>query len=424
MGDVFEAKPRLAVFYDALSPVAFTLAEAAAGLCELVWVVDDKHPIGIIRRLLGRLGVVFDATDLSPDDIAARFRELGVNGVFAASDALLEDAADAALAAELAFHTPDVAHTLSDKFAQREALRRGGVPVPSYLRVTAHSGARVIAEVIQTIALPVVVKPTRSTGSRETRMVRNHHDLVAALNPDSDEDVIIEGFLDDASPEVLSGARSHPGAARAPFVSVETMVQNGDPQHLFITGRFPLAEPLRETGSFLPSDLPETQAGPVREAATAAARALRIQTGFLHIEVKLTPDGPRIIEVNARVGGGIAQLVKSTGGPDLLRWSMKLALGDKINEVPPARVGVGYFMWEQPPRDATRVVGLSGFTDVPAIPGVLDFIAKRASGDPVDWREGGGAHVYQLEGVAPDHATLWARRQQILNTAIVTYDAT
>jgi len=57
----------------------------------------------------------------------------------------------------------------------------------------------------------------------------------------------------------------------------------------------------------------------VPDLATAATKALRVRTGFLHTEIKVTPSGPRVIEVNGRLGGGLPNLLQQAAGFDLLR---------------------------------------------------------------------------------------------------------
>ena len=42
--------------------------------------------------------------------------------------------------------------------------------------------------------------------------------------------------------------------------------------------------------------------------------ALGVSTGCLHTEVKFTPDGPEIIEVNGRVGGGVPEMLERAAG--------------------------------------------------------------------------------------------------------------
>ena len=72
-----------------------------------------------------------------------------------------------------------------------------------------------------------------------------------------------------------------PGGFEADYVSIETIIVAGRMTHLAITGRFPLAPPLRETGYFIPSTLgPEQQVAGPRGDRPGAARARR--RGRLH----------------------------------------------------------------------------------------------------------------------------------------------
>ena len=64
------------------------------------------------------------------------------------------------------------------------------------------------------------------------------------------------------------------------------------------------------------------------DLATAALRALGVRTGGFHTEIKLTPDGPRVIEVNGRLGGGVPEMLLQASGESLMRLSMRVALGE------------------------------------------------------------------------------------------------
>ena len=80
----------------------------------------------------------------------------------------------------------------------------------------------------------------------------------------------------------------------------------------------------------------------------------------------MTPDGPRIIEVNARVaGGGIGDLfamsIRGVPAPDR-------GVGGGRSRSPrpgtrPRSEGVAYQLFVQPPRGARRLVGIEGLGD-------------------------------------------------------------
>lgn len=72
--------------------------------------------------------------------------------------------------------------------------------------------------------------------------------------------------------------------------------------------------------------------GRIVPAALDAVRALGIRIGPAHVELKLSPAGPRIIEVGARiVGVHLADLVKVATGRDIERATVSAFLGGKAD---------------------------------------------------------------------------------------------
>ena len=130
------------------------------------------------------------------------------------------------------------------------------------------------------------------------------------------------------SPTIRPG-RPSPYAA---YVSVESVVAAGVISHLALTGRFPLAENFRETGFFIPAALGRRRRGGGARLATSAIEALGVTTGCLHTEIKFTPEGPRIIEVNGRVGGGVPEMLERAAGVALLELTLRVALGEAVRD--------------------------------------------------------------------------------------------
>ena len=113
--------------------------------------------------------------------------------------------------------------------------------------------------------------------------------LLAAGGPFQDErgGTILEGYLPGPDHQV---------SRFAPIVSVESYGSGGELHHFAVSGRLPFAEPFRETGSVLPSDLPAELARTAEATAAEAIAALGATYGCFHTEMKFTPEGPRIIE--------------------------------------------------------------------------------------------------------------------------------
>ena len=90
-------------------------------------------------------------------------RQHPVDAVLALDDSATLLAARAAAALGLPHNDPDAALAARDKWVMREALRRGGVPVPEYRRYPLATDPAMVAG---EIPFPVVVKPLRLSGSR------------------------------------------------------------------------------------------------------------------------------------------------------------------------------------------------------------------------------------------------------------------
>ncbi|MGH2510287.1 MAG: ATP-grasp domain-containing protein, partial [Ktedonobacteraceae bacterium] len=90
-----------------------------------------------------------------------------------------------------------------------------------------------------------------------------------------------------------------------------------------------------EVGHIVPAPLAHEQMAEIEQLVIAALSALGVTDTVTHTEVKLTPHGPRIIEVNARPGGDkIPRLVQAVTGYDLRVVALYLALGKTLADVP------------------------------------------------------------------------------------------
>jgi biotin carboxylase len=123
-----------------------------------------------------------------------------------------------------------------------------------------------------------------------------------------------------------------------PEVSVECATVGGITTPLAVTrkevGFAPYFEETGHTVSAGDPLLPEV--GPV---AVQAVSALGITDGVQHVEMRLTPAGPRIIEVNSRIGGDlIGRLVHLATGLDLPRIAADIACGN-VPSLAPTRKG-------------------------------------------------------------------------------------
>jgi biotin carboxylase len=406
---------RLAYAYDPTTLAALDLAAAAEGICELVWIVDGSNPeTRSMARLLRRLGPIVDRSELGFDEIARSLADAGVEGVMTHTDDTLVLAAELAQRLGLPGMTPLAAARLQDKHLQRSALRDAGVPVPDFWPVPAAGDAEAWSELARVARFPAVLKRTQGAAARGTVLVASLDEMQRAIDEiygAAPPALLLEGFMED---------RASPSAAGfASYVSIESLVTEEGVSDLAVSGRMPVAPPFRETGFFIPSALDEADRAAVLELAHAAIAALGISRACLHTEVKLTPEGPRIIEVNGHVGGFVPQVLAAATGVEIVPLLMRLALGERLafDSLLPTS-GVAYLFRMQPPttmRIVEGVDGLDGLRDDPRV----DRIALNRVGQEVDWREGGHGFAVSIRGTAADHDDLHELASLIARDVVV-----
>ncbi|XP_037994640.1 carnosine synthase 1 isoform X1 [Motacilla alba alba] len=91
-----------------------------------------------------------------------------------------------------------------------------------------------------------------------------------------------------------------------------------------------------ETAACLPSCLPADRQAQLVRAALQCCRACGLRDGVFNVELKLGPAGPRLLEINPRMGGFyLRDWIREVYGPDLLLAAVLVALG--VPPVLPAR---------------------------------------------------------------------------------------
>lgn len=411
------ARPLVAVGYGPRCVPVMQLAEAAAGFCDLLWLIDTSVPgMREMTDLLNRFGPVVDLDGMSVEQAVKTLGDWEPDGMTTFLDAGMVELACVAEGLGLPFHSPTTAAALTDKARQRRALADAGLDTPPCHLVRPYQSEGELSAVATRVGWPAVLKPRSAQGSRSTFLVRDgaeFEQLLDALGPRRPE-MVLEGYLPD-----------DPARAESPYagyVSVETVVADGAVSHLAITGRFPLAKNFRETGFFIPAALDAESQSAVLDLATRAIAALGITTGCLHTEVKFTPDGPRIIEVNGRLGGGVPEMLERAAGVSLLDLTLRVALGESVRvDGPAATTRIGYRFFLQPPTVSATVTAVEGISDFSDRAEVDTVSLHQAPGAALDWRDGSGNHIVAVVGSTDDEAQLQAAYRLLHQEVTVTY---
>ncbi|MEU3261523.1 hypothetical protein ABZ663_26615 [Streptomyces albidoflavus] len=381
-----------------------------AGTASIVFAVA---PTSAARRLLPvmeRTGEVVELTGTGETDARALAAH-GPNGIVTFSESMLPSTGTLAALLGLTYHDAETLTRLTDKAAQRRALRRAGVDATTQWPLR---GVQDWERAVASVGLPAVLKPIWGGGSRDTHRVDDPDAgravLDALLRRDPKSGYVLESLLR--------------GTGEAPFgdyVSVESLVFDSVPQHLAVTGKFPLAPPFRETGQFWPAALDDTARSEITELTTAALRAVGVTSGITHTEIKLTLDGPRIIEVNGRLGGHINELALRACGVDMVRLACRLALGLPVE---PVRLAPDRVFWQYnhpTPTRPCRLLEVKGWREACAIEGVRRYTPYVRPDDSVD--SGVMTRAMDLvSGDAADHAAMRAQLACVMDLITFTFD--
>ena len=254
----------------------------------------------------------------------------------------------------------------TSKLRQRERFAAAGVPQPGY--EICHSTGEAAAAV-ERLGLPCVVKAADRQGQRGLALVRAAGELpgavAAALEASRSGACLLEQYAPGREVTVNAfsvGGRFHPLTVTDREVS--------DPPAFGVA-----------LAHVWPSALPPDEVAACVEAGRAAAEALGIGDGPPYTQVLATPEGPRVAELAARLGGGHdAELCRAVLRVDLNGLALSAALGDDVAEadLAPQPAGGGCVRFLVAPEGELR--GTTGIEAAEAVEGVLQVHLYRRAG--------------------------------------------
>jgi biotin carboxylase len=238
----------------------------------------------------------------------------------------------------------------TSKQRQRERFDAAGVPQPRLLREP---------------AVPCVVKAPDRQGQRGLTLVRTEDELAAAI--------------ETAVAASRNGGYLAEELVEGPEVTVNAVSVDGVFHPLTVTERLTAEPPA--FGVALAHAWPcvsETQ--DLLAAARAAAEAIGIRNGPSYTQLRVAPEGPKVLEIAARLGGGHdAELVELATGVRLNELALAFALGEKpcVSETQ-GLVGGACVLFLVAPEG--ELVSVEGVEEAEAVEGVAEVRLYRRPG--------------------------------------------
>jgi biotin carboxylase len=252
----------------------------------------------------------------------------------------------------------EAARLAADKIAMKERFVEQGIPVPWFAAV---ASADALREIVAERGLPLVIKPVDSRGARGVLR------LIEGVDPDW-----AFGHARSWSP---TGRVMIEEYVPGPQLSTESLLLYGvghtpgfcDRNYEFLD-RF--APWIIENGGEQPSVLSATDQQAVADLAERAGAAIGISTGIVKGDMVLTPSGPKVIEVAARLSGGwfSTDQIPLATGVDLVGAAIRVAVGDAVSRedlTPAYHGGVAIRYFFPRPGRVTAISGADRFQRVP-----------------------------------------------------------
>ncbi len=259
--------------------------------------------------------------------------------------------------------TSDAILKMQDKILSRMALK--DTEYTPRFRVLNNGEPFMIFDIKRLI--PFMMKNPHSTGSKDVFLIRNFQEFIDIMNVlikrKQNDKIIIEEYLD--GPQVL----------------VETMVINNEVKIIaiveqelyFYNGHFIV------TGYKLMVESSEEYLSGLKKAVTNIIKCHGMENGTCHLEMRNINDRWKLVEINPRVSGGaMNDLVEYALGINIVKETIKLALGEEVDLEPKKKIPtyVEYIIMN----NSGKLLKITGKKKAKAMPGVKKIYIKPRKG--------------------------------------------
>lgn len=210
----------------------------------------------------------------------------------------------------------------TNKSKMRDALKESSVPIPMYFSVDDYDQYRKAIEDIKNNNYKCIVKPADNSGSRGIRLIENY------------DEKELEKIYNYCKENSNSGRLLVEEFMQGPEVSVETISYKGICHVIQVTDKITTGPPyFVEMGHNQPSSLDKDTINKIKKIAINANKAIGIENGPSHTEIKVTKDGPKVVELGARLGGDniTTHLVPYSTGVNMVESCINIALGQEVD---------------------------------------------------------------------------------------------
>jgi len=298
------------------------------------------------------------------------------------------------------------------KSHMRERLKECGVPIPQYYVVNSKNE---FEDAVNAMNKDMIVKPADNAGSRGVVLLKKDADT-GKTEP---EDIL--SIYEYSKSNSRNGIIMVEEFMDGDEVSVESMTVNGETTIITITDKMTTPPPyFVELGHVEPTQHPVELQDKIKEVAKQAVAAIRLQNGPSHTEIKLTKEGPKIVELAARLGGDFitSKLVPLSTGVDMVGNSVVLATGGRIDLIKKWDKGAAIRFI---PGESGMIKSIEVPENLYSLPGIEEIVLYKKSGDSIDGTKSSNDRLGHIIATGRDAGTAFEKATSVLNKIKVEY---
>jgi len=254
--------------------------------------------------------------------VARKYRQkYGLDGVFTAGTDFSITVARTAEEMGLPGISFETAFAATNKAKMRALFAEHRLPSPRFYAITSLKDCR---EAAANLSFPVVVKPVDNMGARGVRRIDIKEELTTAAEEAMEHSAAAEVIVE----EYLQGDE----------LSLDAVVYSGKITICGVADRkIRFAPYFVEMGHTIPTAIDEQLADRVVNLFKRGIRALGINLGAAKGDIRLTPEGPVIGEIAARLSGGYMSgwTYPYSSGVEVTRAALNIAVGLPPGELKP-----------------------------------------------------------------------------------------
>lgn len=327
-----------------------SLIKKAKELGYEVGVVDfDSHAAGILFA-----DTFYNVSTIDEDAVLKAANNFGANGVTTVqTDMPMRSIGKVNECMGLKGIDYATAIKATDKIEMIKCFKENKISSPWYFVV---NDVLELKKIEQKLSFPCIFKPADNSASRGVVLVNRSEEITQSydysIQFSKNGRILIEEYM------------------QGPEFSVEIIVKDGFPYTIAVTDKLTTGAPFFvEMGHSQPSFLDADNLREVKSLAEHAILAVGVKDGEGHVEIILTKEGPKVVELGARLGGDFitSDLVPLSTGIDMLATAIQIACGDEIDIVQKIDKGSAVRFIEAPKGIIKAIVGIEDAYNVPGV---------------------------------------------------------